>query len=117
MQVVCTSGWRVTIRMVRPHEIRPGNRRYIRQDWHDGARRAVGECLQALGYGAIESPWREEARWPGMRLRCYGNATAGRAGALIVPAPIKRAYIWDIAPSHSAIRALLACGLTVYLVE
>lgn len=70
-----------------------------------------------MGYGAIETPWREEERWPGVRLRCYGNTTATRAGALIVPAPIKRAYIWDIAPRHSAVRALLASGLSVHLVE
>jgi polyhydroxyalkanoate synthase subunit PhaC len=103
--------------MVRPREIRPGDRRHVRQAWHDGARRALGECLQALGYGAIEAPWREEARWPGVRLRGYGDATAARAGALIVPAPIKRAYIWDIEPRHSAVRALLDSGLAVYLIE
>jgi polyhydroxyalkanoate synthase len=102
------------IRMVRPHEIGRSERGYHR---HDRARRALGDFLQALGYGPVEAPWREVARWPGVRLRCYGNAPAGRAGALIVPAPIKRAYIWDIAPQHSAVRALLAAGLGVHLVE
>jgi polyhydroxyalkanoate synthase len=36
---------------------------------------------------------------------------------LIVAAPIKRPYIWDLAPSVSAIRRCLREGLHVYLVE
>jgi polyhydroxyalkanoate synthase len=36
---------------------------------------------------------------------------------LIVPAPIKRPYIWDLAPDASAVRRLLGAGSPVFLLE
>jgi polyhydroxyalkanoate synthase len=84
---------------------------------HDRNRRTLGDGLQRLGYGPVETPWQEVARWPGARLRCYGHPSAAHAGALIVPAPIKRAYIWDIEPQRSVVRNLLASGLGIYLIE
>jgi polyhydroxyalkanoate synthase len=36
---------------------------------------------------------------------------------LIVAAPIKRPYIWDLTPAVSAIRYCLGAGLRVYLLE
>lgn len=38
-----------------------------------------------------------------------------RAAILIVPAPIKTAYIWDLAPECSAVQRLLSAGLQVYM--
>ena len=50
------------------------------------------------------------------RLRDYGKDSATQ-GVLIVAAPIKRPYIWDLAPSSSAIRYCLKEGLRVRLLE
>jgi pimeloyl-ACP methyl ester carboxylesterase len=39
------------------------------------------------------------------------------AAILLVPAPIKRPYIWDLAPSVSVVRHCLRAGLRVYLID
>jgi polyhydroxyalkanoate synthase subunit PhaC len=48
-------------------------------------------------------------------LLAYQPASAARAALLLIPAPIKRPYIWDIAPGASAVERLLTTGLPVYL--
>jgi polyhydroxyalkanoate synthase len=50
------------------------------------------------------------------RLRDYGGKPAAPT-LFIVAAPIKRPYIWDLAPSVSAIGRLLKEGFHVYLIE
>ncbi|MDJ1159911.1 alpha/beta fold hydrolase [Chelatococcus sp. SYSU_G07232] len=50
------------------------------------------------------------------RLRAYAGPDA-RPSLLIVSAPIKRPYIWDLAPSVSAVRHCLRRGSGVYLLE
>jgi polyhydroxyalkanoate synthase len=52
-----------------------------------------------------------------MTLRAYGGAADGRPTLLIIPAPIKRSYIWDLVPWASAVRHCLCGGLRVYLIE
>jgi polyhydroxyalkanoate synthase len=56
---------------------------------------------------------------PGVELRAFSGTAATFAGPplLIVPAPIKRAYIWDLAPAVSAVRRCLEAGLRVYLIR
>jgi len=49
-------------------------------------------------------------------LRDYGKDSATQS-VLIVAAPIKRPYIWNLAPSSSAIRYCLKEGLRVRLLE
>jgi polyhydroxyalkanoate synthase len=49
-------------------------------------------------------------------LRDYGGSEAGPC-LLIIAAPIKRPYIWDLAPSVSAMRFCLNHDLRVYLLE
>jgi polyhydroxyalkanoate synthase len=51
-----------------------------------------------------------------MRLRGYGDDPTGPV-FLIVPAPIKRAYIWDLAPGRSVVRAAQRAGFAVALIE
>jgi polyhydroxyalkanoate synthase len=82
----------------------------------DGLRRAQGEALAALGFGPTECPYGIQASGPNWRLRDYG-APDGAPSMLIVPAPIKRPYLWDLAPSVSAVRFCLRHGLHVYLLE
>jgi polyhydroxyalkanoate synthase subunit PhaC len=49
-------------------------------------------------------------------VRDYGGRAAGPP-VLIVAAPIKRPYLWDLAPSVSAVRYCLRQRLRVYLLE
>lgn len=82
----------------------------------DSVRRAQGNALQALGFGPSECSYRIHASGRCWHLRDYGGAAAAPS-LLIVAAPIKRPYIWDIAPSLSAVRYCLNHGLHVYLLE
>jgi poly[(R)-3-hydroxyalkanoate] polymerase subunit PhaC len=81
----------------------------------DILRRAQGDALAAFGLGPREYPYRIVASGPHWRLRDYAGRDA--ASLLIVAAPIKRPYIWDLAPSVSAIRHCLREGLQVHLLE
>jgi len=82
----------------------------------DILRRVQGRTLQAVGFGPDECPYRVIASSPFWRLRDYGKDSATQS-VLIVAAPIKRPYIWDLAPSASAIRYCLKEGLRVRLLE
>ena len=82
----------------------------------DAIRRWQGDVLASLGFGPVESSYRFIASGPYWRLRDYGSPCQSRS-VLIVAAPIKRAYIWDLIPPVSAIRRCLESGLRVYLLE
>jgi poly[(R)-3-hydroxyalkanoate] polymerase subunit PhaC len=82
----------------------------------DLIRRAQGDAFGAFGLDPIESPYRVVHSGPFWRLRDYGGPDTGRS-LLIVAAPIKRPYIWDLAPSASAIRYILGHSLHVHLLE
>jgi polyhydroxyalkanoate synthase len=89
----------------------------------DLVRRERGRWLEACGLGPIETPARTVRFLPGAELRAYvdGGPQARPCSAvpvlLIVPAPIKRAYIWDLAPEASVVRRCLEAGLRVYLIR
>jgi polyhydroxyalkanoate synthase len=85
-------------------------------DVNDMLRRAHGDIVGAFGLDPQESPHQiimSRAHW---RLRDYGGENRSRS-LLIIAAPIKRPYIWDLAPSISAIRFCLHQGLHVQLLE
>jgi polyhydroxyalkanoate synthase subunit PhaC len=82
----------------------------------DEVRRAQGAVLEGLGFGPTECSYRIVASGPHWSLREYEGPEA-RPCLLIVAAPIKRPYIWDLAPSVSAVRFCLDRGLRVYLLE
>lgn len=84
--------------------------------WLDRVRRGRGAWLDAAGFGPDETPWLELLRADGMRLRAYGEPAPGPV-LLIAPAPIKRPYIWDLAPGRSVVRRALAAGFNVGLIE
>ena len=44
---------------------------------------------------------------PDVRLRLYEQPASGGPALLIVPAPIKRGYIWDLLPNVSVVRRYL----------
>src|SRR4051812_26893303 len=52
---------------------------------------------------------------PGFILRRYGEPDRETTPVLIIPAPIKRPYIFDLAPRVSVVRRLLEAGFAVYL--
>jgi polyhydroxyalkanoate synthase len=79
-------------------------------------RRAQGNILAAAGLGPSECPYRVIEAGSHWRLRDYGNQ-GNSSTILIVAAPIKRPYIWDLAPSVSAIRHCLRNRQHVYLLE
>jgi polyhydroxyalkanoate synthase len=79
-------------------------------------RRAQGDVLSALGLGPDECPYRIIASGAHWRLRDYAH-DAVSPSLIIVAAPIKRPYIWDLTPSVSAIRYCLDQGLGVHLLE
>jgi polyhydroxyalkanoate synthase len=82
----------------------------------DALRRAQGTALDAFGLGPREHPYQAIDAGYHWRLRDYGGHAAAQP-LLIVAAPIKRPYIWDLAPSASAIGLCLREGLHVYLIE
>jgi polyhydroxyalkanoate synthase len=82
----------------------------------DTLRKAQGEALERLGFGPTECGYHVVASGLRWRLRAYGGPD-GRPSLLIVTAPIKRPYLWDLAPSVSAVRYCLHQGLRVYLLE
>lgn len=82
----------------------------------DILRRALGNALGAFGLDPDECPYRIVGFGPHWRLRDYGGHDTSLS-LLIVAAPIKRAYIWDLAPSVSAIRYCMRAGLHVHLLE
>ncbi|HKR89398.1 MAG TPA: alpha/beta fold hydrolase [Phenylobacterium sp.] len=81
----------------------------------DTIRRAQGEVLAAVGYGPLERQYDVAACTRRWRLRDYAGGT--RASLLMIGAPIKRPYIWDLAPSISALGYCLDQGFRVHLLE
>ncbi|MCF3934835.1 alpha/beta fold hydrolase [Acuticoccus sp. M5D2P5] len=91
---------------------------------HHGAidewRRTQARTLDMFGFGVRECPYEVIAEGPRWRLRHYlGEAGSGGGNVplLMVPAPIKRPYIWDILPNVSVVRFCLNRGFGVYLLE
>jgi polyhydroxyalkanoate synthase len=82
----------------------------------DILRRAQGNAVGAFGLDPRESPFGVVESRPHWRLRDYGGHDSSRP-LLVVAAPIKRPYIWDLAPSVSAVRYCLEHGCHVYLLE
>jgi polyhydroxyalkanoate synthase len=88
----------------------------------DSMRRHRGNTLDRMGLGPQETQFDLVFSRAGLRLRHYtGHAANNDAKAgpplLIVPSPIKRPYIWDLAPERSVVRKAIAHGLDVYMVE
>lgn len=82
----------------------------------DSLRRAQGALLALSGLGSAECRHRTLASGTFWRLRAYEGGGDGPA-VLIVAAPIKQPYVWDLAPSVSAVRRLLGHGCRVFLLE
>lgn len=82
----------------------------------DILRRAQGDALAAYGLGPRECSYHVAASGKHWRVRAYGGDGAAPS-LLVIAAPIKRPYIWDLAPSVSAVGYCLRQGLNVHLLE
>ena len=82
----------------------------------DALRQAQGHVLDSIGFAPHECSYRILASSQHWRLRAYHGPSSGPC-LVIVSAPIKKPYIWDLAPSSSAIRYCLDHDLRVFLVE
>jgi len=67
-------------------------------DINDILRRAQGDVVGAFGLDPQESPHQIITSGAHWRLRDYGGNDRSRS-LLIIAAPIKRPYIWDLTPS------------------
>jgi polyhydroxyalkanoate synthase len=82
----------------------------------DAARGLQGQALAACGFGPAEQPYRVLVAAERWRIREYAGGGDGPP-LLIVAAPIKRPYIWDLAPAVSAVAVCLRHGFRVFLLE
>jgi polyhydroxyalkanoate synthase len=82
----------------------------------DRLRQAQGDALDVLGLGPRECAFQLISSGSCWRLRAYGGPKAAPL-LLMVPAPFKRPYIWDLTPAVSAVRYCLHHGLRVHLLE
>jgi polyhydroxyalkanoate synthase len=90
----------------------------------DRSRQARGKMLDRAGYAPQTTPSTVIHAEPGMNVRRFDGAAthpveraAGATAVLLVPAPIKRAYIWDLSPEISVVRRWLERGYRVYQAE
>jgi polyhydroxyalkanoate synthase subunit PhaC len=83
----------------------------------DVYRRSMGTMMDALGWGPVETPSRVVLTRPGVTLKTYADGIDDGTVALIVPAPIKRAYIWDLVPEASVVQQCMRGGVRVYLIQ
>jgi polyhydroxyalkanoate synthase subunit PhaC len=81
----------------------------------DALRRMQGDALESFGFGPIECHYDVLAADTHWRLRQYSGGDAH--SLLIVAAPIKQPYIWDLVPGISVVRRCRSHGLRVYLLE
>lgn len=81
----------------------------------DLARRLQGLALERLGYGPQTTRSSRVRQLRAAELLAYAPRRSAPA-VLIVPAPIKTPYIWDLAPDSSVVQRLLGAGLQVFLV-
>jgi polyhydroxyalkanoate synthase len=82
----------------------------------DRSRQARGKMLDRAGYAPQTTPSTVIHAEPGLNVRRFDGQAEGPA-VLIVPAPIKRAYIWDLSPEVSVVRRWLERGYRVYQAE
>ena len=85
-------------------------------DVSDVIRRAQGDLVGAFGLDPSECPYRIITSHSYWHLRDYGGEDQSPS-LLIIAAPIKKPYIWDLTPSTSSIRFCLRQGLHVQLLE
>jgi polyhydroxyalkanoate synthase len=81
-------------------------------------RRFLGAGLDAAGWGPLQTPYSYVHSESGVSLRRYSaEGVSDGPVVLIVPAPIKAAYIWDAAPSVSVVQRSIEAECRLFMVE
>ena len=83
----------------------------------DEARRRQGALLERMGYGPVTTPSRTLLQSDVATLIAYQDPRPDHPAALLIPAPIKAHYIWDLDRCSSAVRRFRETGLQVYLIR
>jgi polyhydroxyalkanoate synthase subunit PhaC len=79
-------------------------------DVTDAIRRAQGDLIGAFGLNPSECPYQIISSHSYWRLRDYGGED--QSSLLIIAAPIKKPYIWDLTPSTSSMGSVCAKACT-----
>jgi polyhydroxyalkanoate synthase len=83
----------------------------------DELRRSRGRLLDTLGAGPRTMPSEVVHVAPGVRLRAYPALSPSMVPLVLVSAPIKRWYIWDLEPDVSVVARCQEHGFWVHVVE
>lgn len=87
----------------------------------DERRRAEGDVLGEMVHSPWTTPSQAVLERPAYTLRNYGGADGGGGqpgrAMVLIPAPIKRPYIWDLSPQVSVVRTAAAAGWRVFLLD
>lgn len=83
----------------------------------DEFRRTMGRGLEAGGIRPQPTPSHAVYGTGTAVLQHYGGADTDAPVVLLVPAPIKKSYIWDMTPTTSVVRRVLEAGFNVYLLD
>ena len=79
-------------------------------------RRQLGSSLDVLGLCSVQTRSRVLLSKPLFNVRAYADGNDGPV-ILLVPAPIKQAYLWDLLPGVSVVRLCLTNGIRPYLIQ
>ena len=83
----------------------------------DDLRRWQGRLLEWVGLGPVKTPSRVMFSERGVRLHTYEDSNRLGPVLVIVSAPIKRTYIWDLVPWASVVLRCIRNGIRVFLIE
>jgi polyhydroxyalkanoate synthase len=83
----------------------------------DHLRRQQGLVCEVAGWGPIRTPSTRALKGGPFTLLSHAANRAAAPPVLLIPAPIKRGYIYDLLPSASVVQACIAAGLRPYLLE
>lgn len=83
----------------------------------DQARRDLGRWWDLCGLSPVQTPGRTVRCGTEVTVKCFTDSNADGPAILLIPAPIKQAYLWDLLPRVSVVRRCIEAGLRVYLVQ
>lgn len=86
-------------------------------DYIDIQRRVSGKWLDLVGWGPIKTHSRTVLSRRLFTLKAYGSYDSQNPIVLIIPAPIKRAYIWDMLPEISVVQRFLQAQIQVFMIN
>lgn len=83
----------------------------------DHLRRQQGLLCEVAGWGPVRTPFTRALTGESFMLLSHAANKPAAAPVLLVPAPIKRSYIFDLLPTASVVQRCIAAGLQPYLIE